>query len=68
MVAVGIIPLGVSKSLGINFEGEPIQGACVAVAFLTLLIMIGINIWGKGKLKLYSVLGGLVAGYRLWGS
>jgi len=26
MVAVGLIPLGVSKSLGINFEGEPIQG------------------------------------------
>ena len=63
MVAVGIIPLGVSKSLGINYEGEPIQGACVAVTFLTLLVMVGINIWGKGKLKLYSVLGGLVFGY-----
>jgi len=65
MVAIGIIPLGVSKSLGINYEGEPIQGACVAVAFLTLLVMVGINIWGKGKLKLYSVLGGLVTGYLL---
>jgi NCS2 family nucleobase:cation symporter-2 len=65
MVAMGIIPLGVSKFLGINFEGEPIQGACVTVAFLTLLIMIGINVWGKGKLKLYSVLGGLVTGYLL---
>jgi NCS2 family nucleobase:cation symporter-2 len=27
--------------------------------------MVGINIWGKGKLKLYSVLGGLVTGYLL---
>ena len=65
MVAVGIIPLGLSKSLGINYEGEPIQGACVAVTFLTLLVMVGINIRGKGKLKLYSVLGGLVTGYLL---
>jgi len=65
MVAIGLIPLGVSKSLGINYEGEPIQGSCVAVAFLTLLVMVGINIWGKGKLKLYSVLGGLVTGYLL---
>jgi xanthine permease XanP len=65
MVAMGLIPLGVSKSLGINYEGEPIQGACVAVSFLTLLVMVGINIWGKGKLKLYSVLGGLVTGYLL---
>jgi NCS2 family nucleobase:cation symporter-2 len=65
MVAMGLIPLGVSKSLGINYEGEPIQGACVAVAFLTLFVMVGINVWGKGKLKLYSVLGGLVTGYLL---
>jgi len=65
MVAMGIIPLGVSKSLGINYEGEPIQGACAAVAVLTLLVMVGINIWGKGKMKLYSVLGGLVTGYLL---
>jgi NCS2 family nucleobase:cation symporter-2 len=35
------------------------------VALLTLLVMVGINIWGKGKLKLYSVLGGLVTGYLL---
>jgi len=65
MVAVGVIPLGVSKCLGINYEGEPIQGMCVAVAFVTLLVMIGINIWGKGRLKLYSVLGGLITGYLL---
>lgn len=65
MVAMGIIPLGVSKSLGINYEGEPIQGACVAVTFVTLLVMVGINIWGRGKVKLYSLLGGLVTGYLL---
>ena len=65
MVAVSVIPLGVSKSLGINYEGEPIQGTCVAVAALTLLVMVGINIWGKGKLKLYSVLAGLTTGYLL---
>lgn len=65
MVAMGLIPLGTSKCLGISYEGEPIQGACVAVAFLTLLIMIGINIWGRGRLKLYSVLCGLLTGYLL---
>jgi NCS2 family nucleobase:cation symporter-2 len=65
MVAVGIIPLATSKFLGINYEGEPIQGPSVAVAALTLLVMVGINIWGKGKLKLYSVLAGLICGYLL---
>jgi NCS2 family nucleobase:cation symporter-2 len=65
MVAVGVIPLGVSKFLGINYEGEPIQGASLLVAFLTLLAMVGVNVWGKGRLKLYSVLAGMVAGYLL---
>lgn len=65
MVAVGVIPLGVSKFLGVNYEGEPIQGASVLVAFLTLLTMVGVNVWGKGRLKLYSVLAGMVVGYLL---
>src|SRR5512139_1308957 len=29
MVAEGIVPIGVSKFLGINYEGEPIRGTCV---------------------------------------
>jgi NCS2 family nucleobase:cation symporter-2 len=69
MVAESLIPLGVSKFLGINYEGEPIQGTCLLVAFLTLFVMVGVNIWGKGKLKLYSVLAGMLTGYlfSLWG-
>lgn len=63
MVAESIIPLGVSKFLGINYEGEPIQGTCLLVAFLTLFVMVGVNIWGGGKLKLYSVLAGMMTGY-----
>lgn len=63
MVAESVIPLGVSKFLGINYEGEPIQGTCLLVAFLTLLVMVGVNIWGKGRLKLYSVLAGMITGY-----
>ncbi len=65
MVAQSLIPLGVSKSLGINYEGEPIRGACLAVAVVTLLVMVGVNIWASGALKLYSVLVGMACGYLL---
>jgi len=58
MVAVGIIPLGASKSLGINYEGEPIRGVNLLVAALTVLIMVGINFRDRSRLKLYSVLVG----------
>ena len=65
MVAEGLVPIGVSKVLGINFEGEPIQWLCVLVASVTLLVMVGVNIWGKGKIRLYSVFIGMFCGYGL---
>lgn len=65
MVAMGLIPLGVSKFIGINYPGEPIQNTTVLVASITLLVMIGVNVWGKGKIKLYSVLFGMLVGYAL---
>lgn len=65
MVAIGLIPLGSSKFLGINYAGEPIQVGNLLVAALTLLVMVGINVWSRGRLKIYSVLIGMVCGYLL---
>jgi len=65
MVAQGLVTLGVSKFLGITFEGEPIQRDSVLIASVTLLIMIGVNIWGRGNLRLYSVFLGFSCGYLL---
>jgi xanthine permease XanP len=65
MVAVGIIPLGASKCFGINYQGEPIRGENLLVATLTVLIMVGINLRSRGRLRLYSVLIGMACGYLL---
>lgn len=35
----------------------------MAVEFITLIAMMGLNVWGKGKLRLYSVLIGMAIGY-----
>ncbi len=64
MVAEGIVPIGVSKFLGINYEGEPIRVRCVLIAMASLLAMVGVTLWGR-KLRLYSVLVGMVSGYLL---
>jgi NCS2 family nucleobase:cation symporter-2 len=64
MVAVGLVPLGLSKFLGIEYEGESIEPSTLAVAATTLAIMIGLNIWSK-SLRLYAVLIGLATGYGL---
>ena len=63
MVAVSVIPLAASKFVGIDYAGDAINMKEVPIAAITLFTMIGVNIWGKGKLKLYCVLIGLVIGY-----
>jgi xanthine permease XanP len=65
MVAFSIVPLGTSKFLGINYAGDPILPRSLAIAVLTLLVMVGVNVWGSSKLKLYGVLIGMVTGYVL---
>ncbi len=65
MVAESVIPLGTSKFLGITFQGEPISGTSLAVAAATLLTMVAVNVWGRGKLRLYGVLIGMATGYAL---
>jgi len=65
MVGFSLIPLGASKFLGVEFTGDRIEPVKIIVAILTLLVMTGITIWGKGKIKLYSVLIGIVIGYLL---
>ncbi|TSA28487.1 MAG: hypothetical protein D4R67_03655 [Bacteroidetes bacterium] len=65
MVGITLIPLGVSKFMGIEYSGDGIDPLKLIAATITLFIMIGVNIWVKGKVKLYSVLIGIAAGYLL---
>ncbi len=65
MVGVALIPLGVSKFLGIEYAGDIIEPEKLLIACITLGTMIGLNIWGRGKIRLYGVLIGIVAGYFL---
>lgn len=65
MVGVGLIPVGTSQFLHIGFEGEPIDGTALGVALVTFLIMVGLNVWGGSKTRLYALLCGMVGGYAL---
>jgi xanthine permease XanP len=65
MVAFGLVPLGASKFMGIAYAGDPIRPASFAIAVITLLTVVGINVWGFAQLRLYAVLIGMVVGYCL---
>ena len=65
MVGIALVPLGASKFLGIETEDAIIEVSDVTVAAITLMVMIGLNIWSRGKLRLYCVLIGMGIGYLL---
>jgi len=65
MVAVSLVPVGASKFLFIDYSGEPVLLTGLAVAAATLFVMVGLNVWGSAKLRLYGVLIGMAIGYVL---
>jgi xanthine permease XanP len=65
MVGIALVPLGASKFLGIETEDAIIEARDVTVAVITLMLMIGLNIWSRGRLRLYCVLIGMAVGYLL---
>jgi NCS2 family nucleobase:cation symporter-2 len=65
MVAISLVPVGTSKFLHIDFGGEPIQPLGLGIAAVTLLAMVGLNVWGSAQLRLYGVLIGMAVGYVL---
>jgi NCS2 family nucleobase:cation symporter-2 len=65
MVGLQLVAVGCPRFLGFQAGGAGPQGTATLVATATLAAMIGPTIWGKGKLKLYPVLLGIVAGYVL---
>jgi xanthine permease XanP len=63
MVGVEVIPLAVPMFFGIDKSHPTVDGLSFAVALLTMLAMVGFNVWGKGNLRLYSLLLGIAIGY-----
>lgn len=61
MVGIELIRLGCPRFLG--FAGGQADKRATIIAFITLAAMIGPTVWSNGRLRLYPVLLGLLAGY-----
>lgn len=67
-VIVAMVGLSVIRVAGINLLGieNGAHDSQTAIAgILTLFIMIGLNIWTKGNIKLFCILIGMVCGYAI---
>lgn len=65
MVGVEVIPIAVPKFFGIDSTHTGLQALSFVVALITLAVTAGFNVWGKGKMRLYSLLIGMVVGYAV---
>jgi NCS2 family nucleobase:cation symporter-2 len=65
MVGICIIPLTVRSFFGVGDGQTSLDPRATAVGAMTLATMIGLNVFGKGRLHLYSALIGMVVGYAI---
>ncbi|HUS75400.1 MAG TPA: solute carrier family 23 protein [Methanothrix sp.] len=65
MVGVEVIPIAVPKFFGVDGTHPGVQALPFMVGLITLAVTAGFNVWGKGKMRLYSLLIGMVAGYAV---
>jgi NCS2 family nucleobase:cation symporter-2 len=63
MVAFNVLPIMMLDFFGLDNASQPIETVNVAVALITLGVMVATNVWCTGKLRLYSVIIGIFCGY-----
>ncbi len=63
MVGVSIIKSSVASFFGLDFDGDAIVNLNIIVGIFSLLLMVLSNLWGKGFVKMYCLLIGMVFGW-----
>ena len=63
MVGLSLVAVAIRKFLGLDAEDHISELREVSVASLTMIILIGLSVWGKGWLRLYSILMSIGIGY-----
>ncbi len=65
MVGISVVGLATKNFVGLTGSHKVVEPRFLLVSMTTLAAMIAINVWTKGKLKMFSVLVGMVIGYVL---
>ena len=63
MVGISVIPVATRNFLGIVGDSTNINPDVLIVSMITLSTMVAITVWSKGKLRLFSVIIGMITGY-----
>lgn len=65
MVGVSVIKPSVTSFFGLTFSGDAIPTIDIFVGLFSLMTMVLANLWGKGFVKMYCLLIGMLSGWIL---
>jgi len=65
MVGISVIKISIASLFGLRFRGDAIDSIDVIMGLVTLFIMVFGNLWGKGLVRMYCLLIGMLAGWLL---
>jgi len=63
MTGLSLVKVSLLSLVGVDDDQATFGGRDMAVGLATLLTMIGLTVWSKGRLKLFAVLAGMIVGY-----
>ncbi|MCK5809386.1 purine/pyrimidine permease [bacterium] len=65
MVGVSVIKTSISSFFGLSFHGDAIRNFDILIGVVSLMIMVLSNLWGKGFIKIYCLIIGMLGGWVL---
>jgi len=65
MVGVSVIKMSVASLFGVTFQGDAIRNSDIIIGMFSLMVMVLANLWGKGFVKVYCLLIGMLSGWIL---
>jgi len=65
MVGVSVIKPSIASFFGLAFRDDAIQRIDILVGMFSLMVMVLTNLWGKGFVKMYCLLIGILSGWFL---
>ena len=65
MVGVSIVSVATGNFFGVAYSGDSLRWEDLLVGTVSLLAMVGSNVWGKGWVRMYCLLLGTLVGWGL---
>jgi xanthine permease XanP len=65
MVGIVVVPISVKNFFGYDAGSSSIHPKEIIIALITFFVIISLNVWSKGKLRLYCTLLGMIVGYAV---